>query len=145
MKQYWLGVVSSADVVRRFEEECWWCLPFNARIGDPILMYCTRAASSSEQGVFAHCEVAMKPSEDHEQNFCCGGYGNGPSGGGSLYYVKLKLNERFEHRLTAHAMKNDRTLKAMSFVRKNFQATTFPLPKEAYERILRLTPKRPAR
>lgn len=139
MKQYWLGIVSTVNVAHRLEEECWWCLPLTANVGDKILMYCTRAASPSSQGVFARCEVAQKPRRNNEQNFCCSGYGSGQAPGGALFYTELNFKERFRQPTTAADMKRDRTLSSMLFVRKNFQATVFPITVAAYNRILKLT------
>ena len=131
--RYWVGVVGGITRVTESKERSWWCLPIQAREGDPILMYCPRSVSSTQQGFFALYEVSVAPDPDNPKNSYCSGYSLSK---GSLKHAEIERRELFEERVTASHCKLDPVLKKSSLVRKNFQGTTFEIEKVEFEQIV---------
>ena len=134
MGNYWFGVVGSSQAAKTFETRLWWCFPITAKKGDYIFMYCPRSMSPLRQGIFALCSLKNGLDLNHKNNISCAGFGK-RDGVGSLLYGDLKLIKRFENHLTAKEMKNDSILNRTSFVRRNFQGTTFKIDDSASNQI----------
>jgi len=129
---YWLGITTTAELIKNSPDESWWCLPQNAQVGDAVLFYCPRSHSAARQGIFAEYVVTKAPvSRASARNSPCLGYGYGKQ----LAYTELARKKRFDPALTAKEMKKDQLLANSNFVRRGFQATTFQLAPSYYKQI----------
>ena len=136
MPNYFLGVAGSKELSRSDITEAFWCVPSIATIDDIILLYCPRSVDDKRQGVFAEARISRAPSANDQNNSRCSGYG--------LLYVPIEVQRRFLSPVTAKDMKSDPVLKTASFIRRNFQGTSFQLQEASYKRILALGEKKKA-
>lgn len=129
MSNYWIAIVGDKLATLSTEKKLWWCLPLTAKEGDIVLTYCPVSSNVKRQGIFSECSVVLAPQNKHPNNYFCSGFG------GELAYAELDLKKLFAVHLVASQMKKDPLLRETSFVRKNFQATTFPIEKSFYKQI----------
>lgn len=137
MPNYFLGISSSKKLFEADATVAYWCVKSTAQKGDIILLYCPRAASFARQGVFAEAVILEPPNEKCKDNNLCRAYG--------LYYVTVEIKRRFNPSLTAKDIKSDRVLGVASFVRRNFQGTTFSIEESQYKRIIELVEEKKKR
>ena len=139
MENYYAGIVGSVQAVNTFETRPWWCVPFDAKKGDQLLLYCPRSISKKNQGLFALCTIKNELDKFHVNNHYCSGFGRifGRISK-KLLYCDLVFVKRYNITLTAKEMKRDHLLSRSNIVRRNFQGTTFKLEKAIFERMISL-------
>ncbi|WP_369065564.1 hypothetical protein [Burkholderia gladioli] len=127
MQKFWLAVARGREMRAQSTNESWWCLPFEAAVGDMLLLYCPRQVSATSQGIFAEATVTSSP----ERSLECAGFGKGAA----LGRASIVIHHRFKPHLTAKAMKKDALLRHANFIRLNFQGTTFSLDQDVHSRL----------
>lgn len=113
---FWFGVAGSKSLSKTDTTKTWWCLPYAAKEGDRVLLYCPRSISAARHGVFAEASVLVPPMQKRQENCYCSTYGYGKTG---LGYAEIEIIERFKPKLTAKHMKLDSVLMFAGLVRKN--------------------------
>ena len=137
---HWIGVIGSKLTAERFsgDSNTWFCMPKSCEVGDYVLMYVSTRAAGVKSGIFSVHEVCNK---DESKNTECRRYGIFSGTGERLVYVDLKLTNKFPKPLSFQKIKADRFLSSFSYVRRNFQATYFPISKKEYKTFVLLGSK----
>jgi len=129
----WLGVVANRDGFERLsnEKETWWCVPTVTKPNDLLFMYCAKALSLANQGVFALFQIT-KIDDGYDSE--CARYGS-TSGFGRPVFANITLVNRRSTPLRPTTMRADPILARAKFMTRNFQGTIFQLQRIELARI----------
>lgn len=136
--KYWIGVIGTKISRERFggDEEAWFCMPKSAEVGDLMVMYASKKAVGKKHGLFAVYEVVGK---DSSKDRVCSSYGIFSGTGERPVYTLLKCVKAFSKPISYTDMMSHPLLQNASFVRRNFQATYFPISEREFNAITRLS------
>lgn len=134
--RYWLGVVSSKEGYSRLvdNDNTWWCGSTAVEADDRIFMYCAKALSDKNSGVFSQFQV-VGPDPTHAPD--CRNFGS-TVGGLAREPISIAIVKRYTTKLQLASMKKDVVLGSAQFIRRNCQGTMFSLSKTEFSRILHL-------
>lgn len=118
-KNVWLGV--SAGKVSDRKKVAWWCVSKSGSIGDLLLIY---------QKMFGIARIEKIISESPVSEYRCSDLG--------LRTVRTRLVLTLGRPISAKKLRLDPILRELSVVRRNFQATTFQIPIEAWPHLAEL-------
>lgn len=137
---YWIGVIGSKLTAERFlgDLDTWFCMPKSCDVGDYVLMYASIKAAGVKAGMFSVYQVFNK---DESKDADCRRYGIFSGTGERPIYVDLKLVNRFPQPLSFQKIKTHRFLGSFPYVRRNFQATYFPISEKEYKAFILLGSK----
>lgn len=128
----WLAINANLEFRKAPTAEGWWCLPFDAKVGDVVFFYLPRATSKTLHGLFAEYVVTKAPNPTNRANQCSA------FASGTLGYTELGKRRQFSPTLTTKEFKKDATLGYSDCVRHNFQGTTFKIAPSEYSRLVAL-------
>jgi predicted RNA-binding protein with PUA-like domain len=137
---YWIGVIGSKLAAERFSSNSvtWFCMPKSCDIGDYVLMYASKNAVGVKSGIFSVFQILSK---DDSKDAECYKLGNFSGTAERLIYVNLSLVKKFTKPIPFKNIKSNDFLGSFVYVRRNFQATYFPISEKEYKAFVLLESK----